>query len=97
MIYNSVTDDYSVQAAESEGFVFVHLDLYNWAPSVVKSLKAELEKAKLVVGGAGHDLMYLHTPDKKIIKLWEMCSPLYDLVEIDENYIGAWETGVENG
>lgn len=89
------TEDYRVQFQEAGDFIFVHVDFYNWSPSIYKEMVSKSPEMFDAIRDKGYALAFTYSDDKKFIKLWnkiKTCAeikPFYK--EEKEYYLGAWD------
>lgn len=87
-------EDVHVRIHRSEGYVFMHLDVYKWGPSVLKKLRKGFPELKKKFQAEKVDLVFAVGDNLTSTKLWGLVSPLNDLQEIPESpgyYVGSWD------
>ncbi len=64
-------EDYSAELEYFEGEVFVHIDVYNFSPSVLKDIRKEHNVLKGLAKSEGFEYIYSYNPNLKFSKLVE--------------------------
>lgn len=88
-------EDLTLWTNESEGFVFIHMDVRNWTLSSYKLLKKSVSNIRKQYSNKGHELIFATTEDENITKMWDRLHPLDDLRTFGNGktyWIGSWET-----
>ena len=94
MVY--LDDDVKLWSSESEGFMFMHLEVRNWSPSAYKEIKKALPKILGKAREDGHELFFATTEDERILKMYKRILTPYTIEKMksqSDNWICAWETG----
>lgn len=93
------TDDYYITVQEADGWIILHLDVYNWSPSMLKHLRALFEKMLKEFADLGHELVFSSTLHEKTVKFCKLLRPVYEVKEgnyyDDKYWVVAWETGLD--
>lgn len=86
-------DKYEVVMEKVEGLVFLHLNLSVLTHNIVKELREVLNLILDQVKDRGHNIVFMTTSDKKIVKLWNMIKPCFEVEPIGNNiWLGSWLT-----
>lgn len=93
------TNDYCVRIQEADGWILVHLDVYNWSPSMLKHLRQLFDKGLKEFADKGHELVFSSTLSEQTVKFCKLVKPVYEIREIDyygtKYWVVAWETGLD--
>ncbi len=87
-------EDVQIRFQNLEGYIFMHLDVYKWSPSVLKKLRKGFMDLKHQFQEENVDLVFASGNNAHSIKLWGLIHPLNDVQEVPENpgiYVGSWD------
>lgn len=86
-------EGYDLEIVEEGGYIFLHIHINSWGAGVIKGLKEDVQFVKSVYLKQGHDVVFATTQSEKVLKLWNMVEPCYEVRELDDNtWLGAWLT-----
>lgn len=88
-------DNYSLGLEEKGGFAFLKLSVSKFSKGMIASLKDDVETVQEVAASRGHELVFAHATDERIVRLWERVRPFYDIEKQgSSDWVAAWKTGV---
>lgn len=80
---------------EIDGYIFVHLEFYNWSPTVYKEILEESKGMFEMVKEKGYDMAFTYSSEKRFMKLWRKVRPVYEetTFEVEDQtfYMAAWD------
>lgn len=89
------TEDYKAMFQEEGGYLFVHMEFYNWTPSVYKEIVEKADGMFEAIKERGHTLAFTYSKEKKFKKLWNKIKPLEEQTTFENEgvvyYFGAWD------
>lgn len=90
-------EDVRIQFQNLGGYIFMHLDVYNWSPSVLKKLRKGFSELRVKFQEEKVDLVFATGDNQHSIKLWGLVHPLYEVHEVPESpgyFVGSWDMEV---
>lgn len=90
-------EEYEARSETVEGFVFLHLTVYDWNKNTLIKLREHLDDFLKRAEDKGHAAIFMASDDKKSVKMWQMIKPCFQVVEEYKRgktiYLGSWITG----
>ena len=86
-------EGYDLEIKEEGGYIFLHIHINSWGVGVIRGLKEDVQFVKKVYLSQGHDVVFATTQSERILKLWDMVEPCYEVVRLDDvSWLGSWLT-----
>lgn len=88
----SGNDNYIMSIEDVDSYLFVHIDVHNWSPSILKLIRCDFEELKLDAYGNGYDNIFSYTSNPKFAKLVDGSCKYADSID-DGVEVLYWELG----
>lgn len=88
------TEDYTATLQEAGDHIFLHLDVENWSPSVLREIKSKWPVLLEHIVDKGYSILFTYSKDKQSVKFWNMMQPLTETRKFgpeNEYLLGAWD------
>ena len=86
-------EGYSLDVTKEGGYIFLHIHLDKVTPKKIRDVRVLVEELKASFLEEGHDVVFATTPNRNILKMWQMIEPCYQIVPLeDSGWLGSWLT-----
>lgn len=86
-------DGYDLEGVNEEGFIFLHIHLSKFTPSILRDLKISVELARQYALRKKHVAIFATTESEMMMRMWGKISPTYTLQKLDEvTWMASWLT-----
>lgn len=86
------TEDYEIAIEQEEDTFFLHCEVENFSPSIMKEIKVHFYNIVEVFLKLGVDTLYAYTPDVKFCRSLLPCEVIGEIELADEEYaIVEWD------
>ena len=89
----SENKDYSLVIQMESDILFLHIDVFNWGKSVLKSIRSDMDTILSKTKEQGWDEIYAYTPNVKFANLVEPCETIGLMQGQEDLTIVKWVTG----
>ena len=89
----SENDNYKLVIEMEQETIFLHISVFNWGKSVLKSIREDMDKILQHSKELGWDEIYAYTPNVKFANLIEPCEVVASMEGRDDLTIVKWITG----
>lgn len=88
------TDNIHVYLQKFDEYFYVHLDVNEWKPSVIRTLREKFLELKKLFQQFEVDLLFTTTNNPKIVRLLPLIHPVRTVQPVPGQpgmYVGAWD------
>ena len=89
----SDNENYKLMIEMEEDHLFLHIDVFNWSKSVLKSIRFDMANILYNSWQQGWKEIYAYTPNIKFANLIEPCEIVGVMEGRDDLTIVKWNTG----